>query len=162
MTAANGDGKVSDPPSDSPPDEAVPSRDLWAILALVGAMVAGVAFIGVVWWQFRSAAPEDADYIPYVYLSDPGPMLVSPNGKRSVAVVFNDAGAMHSGYHWTWLVIDRGLRGKRVVAQGYSVPEIRYGNAPLPVRWINDRSFVVEFAKGRYDPQPVSQAVRLD
>jgi hypothetical protein len=149
-------------PSGALPAEAGPSRDLWVILALVGAMVAGVAFIGVVWWQFRSMAPEGAEYIPYVYYSDPGPTLVLPDGKRSVAVVFNDAGAMHSGYHWTWLVIDRGLRGKRVVAQGYSVPEIRYGNAPLPVRWINDRTFVVEFAKGRYDPQPVSQAVRLD
>ena len=143
--------------------EVSPSRDLWLIPSLMGAaIITGVAFVGVVAWQFRSAAPEGAEYIPYVYHSAPGPTLVSPDGKRAVAIVFNAAGAMHSGFHWTWLVIDRGLRGKQVVAKGYSVPEVRYQEATFPLRWIDDRTFEVEFAKGRYDSQPVRRLVRLN
>ena len=65
--------------------------------------------------------------------------------------MFNDAGAAHSGNHWTWLIFNDWLSGKHVVAEGYSRPDVRQGEVAFPFRWLDSRTLTVEFATRRYD-----------
>ena len=74
--------------------------------------------------------PVGASILPFLLASvDNGHILPD----RDYRVFYNDAGAAHSGYHWTWIVDDR-VFYRIVVAEGYSEPEVRYGRQLLPVR----------------------------
>jgi hypothetical protein len=110
---------------------------------------------------YRQVIPRGANYYAYQFASAGGPTLVSPDGRRSVQVDFNDAGAAHSGFHWTWLIVDDLLTGRSVVAQGYSTPDVADRDVPFPLRWIDDRTFEVKFVAGRYDQKPLNRVVRL-
>jgi hypothetical protein len=76
--------------------------------------------------------------------------MQSPDGRRTVRVFFNDAGAAHSGNHWTWVIEDSWVLGRRVVAQGYLGPEFRMGEQPMPLDWRVGDEVHVKFANGRY------------
>src|SRR5262245_23140597 len=80
--------------------------------------------------------PRGARFLPWVLASVDGPVLRSPDGQRRIEVYFNDAGAAHRGNHWTWIVEDSWLLGRRVVAQGYLGPDVRFGEAPVPIKWV--------------------------
>ena len=95
--------------------------------------------------------PWGASVGPFVLASDSGPTLRSPDGRRTLQVYFNDAGAMHSGNHWTWVVEDLWLAGPRVVSEGYLGPAIRRGEEPVPLAWANDNRFGIAFAPSRHD-----------
>ena len=99
---------------------------------------------------YRQVIPAGADFYPFWLASAQGPSLASPERRRLVHVVFNDAGGMHSGNHWTWLIVDDVLLGRRVVAEGYSHPNVRRGDVLFPLQWLDYRTFSVEFIKGRY------------
>jgi hypothetical protein len=71
-------------------------------------------------------------------------------------VYFNDAGAMHSGYFWTWVV-----RGNRVIAEGYSDTEVCIGAVPFPLEWIDDRTLAVTFLSERYGGTTRTVTVKL-
>ena len=62
---------------------------------------------------YRQVVPIGADFFPFWIASDGGPTLASPDRQRIVRVVFNDAGGAHSGNHWTWLVVEDVITGKR-------------------------------------------------
>ena len=79
-----------------------------------------------------------------------GPVLVSSDKQRVIHVEFNDAGAAHSGNHWTYLIVDDFLWGKRVIAEGYSPSSVRRSEEPFPYRWLDTRTLLVEFALSRY------------
>ncbi len=68
---------------------------------------------------------------------------------RPYRIYYNDAGAMHSGNFWTWIVRDYGVC-RVVVAQGYSTTGVRKGDVPIPVRKLGGLT-QVGFAKGRRD-----------
>jgi hypothetical protein len=70
-----------------------------------------------------------------------GPELRSPDGRRVVRVYFNDAGALHSGNHWTWVVEDSWSCGRRVVVQGYLGGEVAVRGAPVPLQWARTMRF---------------------
>ena len=56
--------------------------------------------------------PVRTKFYPYWSWLDPivtGPTLVSPDRSQTIQVMFNDAGAAHSGNHWTWLIVDKSL-----------------------------------------------------
>jgi hypothetical protein len=110
---------------------------------------------------YRQVIPRGVDLYPFWFASDAGPRLVSPDGQRTVHVVFNDAGAVHSGFHWTWLIVDDLVLGRSVVAEGYSLPSVREGEVSFPLRWVDDRTFVAGFVAGRHDATPVERVVRL-
>jgi hypothetical protein len=110
---------------------------------------------------YREVMPRGVNYYAYQFASVGGPSLVSPDGRRSVEVNFNDAGAAHSGFHWTWLIVSDFWTGRYVVAQGYSTPEVAQRDIPFPLRWIDDRTFEVTFVAGRYDHTPLNRVVRL-
>src|SRR5437016_2631974 len=105
-------------------------RSLMLLVAVVGILIGGLARV------YRHVVPVGASFTPYVEYSDLGPKSVSPDGRRVVTIVFNDAGGMHSGNHWTWLVVDDLLTGKRVIAEGFSVPRVRFGEVPFPIEWL--------------------------
>ena len=50
--------------------------------------------------------------------------------------------------------------GRSVVAEGYSLPDVRQGDVSFPVRWLDDRTFSAEFAVGRHDATLVRRVVR--
>jgi hypothetical protein len=110
---------------------------------------------------YRQVIPRGANPYPFWSASFDGPSLVSPDGQRAVHVVFNDAGAMHSGFHWTWLVADDWVLGRSVVAEGYSLPDVTRGEVPYPLRWVDDLTFTTRFVAGRRDAKPVERVVRL-
>jgi hypothetical protein len=117
----------------------------WTVAALVAAALALRAYREFVPW---GASPQ-----PYLLASRDGPAVTSPDGAVVLRVVFNDAGAAHSGNHWTWFVTHSTLWGRRVVAQGYLGDMVAVGvdgvRAPLPLRWLDDRTLEVEFRTHR-------------
>ncbi len=107
----------------------------------------GVALLFV---RSCDSVPRGVDKPSAFEHGDDGLPLVSPAKNWTLRVRFNDGGAMHSGHHWTW-IIDRDRYGREyVIAQGYCEPVVRYGQRPLPVRWIDNDSFEVGFLNGRY------------
>jgi hypothetical protein len=120
------------------------------LLVLMAMLVAGP--LG--WRVYRHFIPSGTDFYPFGAFWESiveGPTLVSPDGRRMIQVMFCDAGAAHSGNHWTWLIFDNWLTGKRVIAEGYSLAEVRKGKWPFPLRWDNDRTISVGFAASRYE-----------
>jgi hypothetical protein len=123
---------------------AVRSKAGWAGAAAIAVVVSGLA-----WRTYREVVPAGASPIPFLLASVAKGNIVSGGG-REVGVFYNDAGAAHSGNHWTWVVHYSPAVGKRVLLQGYSGGEILESDAR--VRWVDDRKLVAEFLPGRYGP----------
>ncbi len=120
-----------------------------ARLRKISPYVAAILVVSLLDWRLlRSFLPSGAKFTPYLFHSVEKGVFQSPGGHHKVTVVYNDGGAMHSGNHWTWIVADDLLTGKRVVASGYSFfPEI--SREPFPLSWIDDHTFEVLFVESR-------------
>src|SRR4051812_33685795 len=104
-------------------------------------LIAAVVLFGTIagcWRAYRAVVPAAADFWPFLAASHEGPTLVSPDGTRIIRLYFNDAGAMHSGHHWTWLVTDDWLWGKYVLVAGYSTFPVSCGREPFVFEWQDD------------------------
>ena len=112
--------------------------------------------------MFRSIVPAGASPYPFLMARVKGPLLESPDGKTRLQVWFNDAGAAHSGNHWTWIVRSHWLLGGSVVAQGYLGGEQAARGEPVPARWTGERSLSITFLNGRYSGDQAQAIVRLD
>jgi len=101
-----------------------PTRRRWfrATAALLVVITLGRIYTQII--------PVGATPLPFL-CSVTGVPITSADGSVSVKVIHNDAGAMHSGNHWTWIVAESPLFGKRVVAAGYVGPEIAVNGKPL-------------------------------
>lgn len=97
---------------------------------------------------YHSFVPRGASLIPYLFASVDGGTIESPNG-QVYEIWFNDAGAAHSGAHWTWIVATHPAYGKRVVAEGYLGSEYAVEKQPVPLSWDKDIP-VIEFQTSRY------------
>ncbi len=97
---------------------------------------------------YHGYVPRGASALPFLLASVDGGTIESPSGKV-FEVWFNDAGAAHSGAHWTWLVSTDPLYGKRVVTEGYLGPEYAVDQRPIHVAWQGDFP-MIKFRKGRY------------
>jgi hypothetical protein len=111
-------------------------------LAVVLAVVAVRGYVAIV--------PRGASFYPWTMARVDGPTLKSPDGQRTVRVYFNDAGAMHSGNHWTWVVEDSWFWGRRVVNQGYVGPEVAVRGKTVPLEWGPHNEVRVQFLAGRH------------
>jgi len=100
------------------------------------------------WRVFRHVIPAGASFFPYTLASVEKGVYEPPSMQTSVTIVYNDAGAAHSGNHWTWLITDHWLTGKRVVFDGYTKASII--DEPLEISWLDDHTLQMPFAKGRY------------
>lgn len=106
-------------------------------------------FVAIAVRTYFAFVPFGAEFGPWAYGRVDGPVLHSPDG-REISVYFNDAGAMHSGNHWTWFVEESLWFGRRVVAQGYLGANVRRSEAALPIVWQADGSLAVDFLPKRY------------
>lgn len=100
---------------------------------------------------YFAIVPRGASFYPWTMARVDGPTLKSPDGRRTLRVYFNDAGAMHSGNHWTWVVEDSWLWGRGVVSEGYLGPDIAVRGAPAPVEWRPHNAMRVRFLPGRHN-----------
>jgi hypothetical protein len=66
--------------------------------AMTAVAISAIVFLSAV-RAYRQVIPRGANYYAFQFASVGGPTLVSPDGRRSVEVNFNDAGAAHSGFH---------------------------------------------------------------
>lgn len=92
---------------------------------------------------YHSFVPRGASAMPFLFASIDGGTIESPNG-TVYEVWFNDAGAAHSGHHWTWITTNHPAYGKRVVTEGYLGSEYAVEKRPIPVSW-NDNVPVIQF-----------------
>lgn len=155
-------------PGDSAEDMAIEPSHLQGhrrILAIVlVSVLCPFAVLSVAWRVYRHYIPSGTDFYPYLHSLHPivqGPRLVSPDGRRVIQVEFNDAGAAHSGNHWTWLIVDHWLTGKRIIAEGYCRSEVEHGKVAFPSRWLDGQSLSVTFASERYDAHEKNVVVRV-
>jgi hypothetical protein len=116
------------------------------VIATAVALVFAVAAMRI----YFSIVPRGASFFPWTMARVDGPTLRSPDGQRTVHVYFNDAGAMHSGNHWTWIVEDSWLWGRSVVSAGYLDPGIAVKGEPVPLEWGPHNEVQVRFLPGRY------------
>lgn len=114
------------------------------------------------WRAYRAIVPSGASFTPFVMARVEGPVVESPDGSTKLQVWFNDAGAAHSGNHWTWIVKDHFIFGKKVIAQGYLGAEQAVSGEPLPLSWIDNSSFSVAFLNERYGDAQNKELVKLE
>ena len=109
-------------------------------------VIAAIALLCLVRAWF-AVVPFGASPIPFLVAKVDGGTIQSPNGHR-YQVWFNDAGAMHSGPHWTWVVSGSLLFGKHVVTEGYLGPEHAVDKKPIAVNWGSGKP-VIQFLDSR-------------
>ena len=118
--------------------------------------------IALGWRAYRHVVPAGTDFYPtggWLEAVAAGPELTSPDGSTVIHVLFNDAGRAHRGFHWTWLVADEWLTGKRVLAEGYSDTSVRQGAKPFPSRWLDAKTMSAVFVRGQFDDAPSEEVV---
>ena len=117
---------------------------------------------GTTLWRLKlHFVPSGAKMTAFLLASTDQQISVSPGG-RKLYYRFNDAGAAHSGFHYAWCYTDHWLTGKKVVAGGFSEPQVRSGEVALPLVWHeNGTGFSVRFAAGRHDPSILWVSGRL-
>ena len=111
-----------------------------------------VALITGFFWRVKlHFVPAGARIQPFLFASTETHTSTSPSGEK-LHYRFNDAGAAHRGYHYTWCYRDHWLTGKKVIASGYSLPEVRNGEKEFPITWHEaGHNFRVRFTAGRRD-----------
>lgn len=110
-----------------------------------------VVFLLIAIRAWPRVVPWGASVQPFLLASHSGGTLNSPDNQRELKVYFNDAGAMHSGNFWVWVVEDDWLLGPRVVNEGYLLQEHSNGTQPIPITWSAGNNFTIDFRPGRYD-----------
>ena len=102
-----------------------------------------------IYFQFIPRGLRWDSLIPFTSATVDGGQIASPNGTPYRAW-FNDAGGMHSGHHWTYIVGYNSLTGKLLVDEGYLGAEYAVEGEEIPISW-NGESPVLPFRSGRYE-----------
>ena len=119
---------------------------LRTIFIVVFAICLSIAFVRR---AYREVVPSGAKFLAYVEYSVEAGTISSPDG-TTYRVRYNDAGGMHSGNHWTWIVGYHFLSGYYVVDAGYLDIEEVDNFDDLNIEW-NDQIPVVPWREGRYE-----------
>ncbi len=119
-------------------------------------LIAGLiisSFLLLCWYLYRQSLSSviGRDPIWVSIATVDGGYVLSPQGSVKLRITFHDAGAVHSGNFWTWVTVNDWLRGRTVVAQGYSTYGVRYGREPFPIEWVDERNFWIGFSEKRGD-----------
>lgn len=139
------------------------AKPRWVARIAIALVAAAVVFAGG-WRVFRQAIPAGVgpgSWVAFLTWSYNRDDLVSPDGRHRVMLRTNDPGALRSGNCWTWAIVESLLRGKRVVAEGFT-PEPGYGDMDpfLGHHWNPDGSLTIDFLAGhqsnRNDLAPVT------
>jgi hypothetical protein len=119
-------------------------KKVWVVGLLAIPLLAGV-------WGFLQVVPAGLrlrSLEPYFFWSRDLGVFPSPGGTNEVRVVVNDAGAMHSGNHWIWVVKSPAGSRQRIVAEGYVLYD-ETSRETLPLRWVSENEIEVSFRTGR-------------
>ena len=120
------------------------------VLSAACVVCAAVLFLTLA-WRVRQVVPLGLrlrSFVPFYFASRDLGTFSSPEGTNEVTVIINDAGAMHSGNHWTWIIKSSPHDGGQVVAEGYLLyPDTC--RETLPLRWLSERKIEVRFRQGR-------------
>ncbi len=98
---------------------------------------------------YREFVPAGAKPIAYLGFSIDAGNTVSPDGTL-YSIRINDAGGMHSGNHWTWVVHHHWFFGLRIKTAGYLGPEYAVDGKTISVDWDGNEP-VLPFLPGRYN-----------
>ena len=117
-------------------------RSLTIAVTIIAMVICGALRI------YHSFIPRGAEPLPFLIASVDGGTIKSPNGVE-YQIWFNDAGAMHSGAHWTWVTSSQLVCGRVVVTEGYLGGNYAIEKQAIPVSWKDDLP-VIQFMSGRY------------
>ncbi|HEY7427391.1 MAG TPA: hypothetical protein VH682_24365 [Gemmataceae bacterium] len=120
----------------------------WTILLIaisLGALLMAIR----VYWQVVPRGLRPRAYTPFFFASVDHGLISSPAGTHPVHVVVNDAGAMHSGNHWMWVIEYSPLTGRHILTEGYIANVDYIPDRVIPLRWVSDNEFEITFCKGR-------------
>lgn len=98
---------------------------------------------------YREFVPAGAKSTAYILASVEGGTITSPAGNE-YTIQFNDAGAMHSGHHWTWVVGYSWLTGSYVKTASYLGSEYAVDGKQIPIKWDGEQP-LLPFENSRYD-----------
>ncbi len=130
-------------------------------MLLLGAL-ATVAVLAAA-WGFRQVVPAGlrlGSMEPYYLWSREPVRMPSPEGTREVQIVINDAGAMHSGNHWAWVLTRPSFTGQQIIAEGYfGFDDVSAGK--LPLKWLSEDEIEVRFRQGRHSAAEATQTFRV-
>jgi hypothetical protein len=129
----------------------------YKVLGLI--IIAAVFSIYLYQQSWYSVFGRDPLTVNFVFAD--GGIVHSPNGKNSLHLAYWDAGAAHSGNFGTFVTTKHWLKGRQLLAQGYSSYPVRYGSEAFPIEWVDDDSFWVSFV-GHRDAKPHRQFVRIE
>lgn len=113
--------------------------------AIALAVALGVIYL-ICWLVFNRVPSGVQNPLAYIGASCENPDLVSPDGKHVLKVRYNDAGAAHSGNHWTWIIRRSMLGWDEVIAQGYVVTPWE----GTPAWWLDNDTCEIRFVRDRY------------
>jgi hypothetical protein len=112
---------------------------LGASVLVVGALVLYIVPVGLPVGRYEA----------FFFWSTNHGVMTSPGGSSTIRVVVNDAGAMHSGNHWMWVLGKTFVGREKVLGEGY-IDNIEYVRArSIPVRWVSENEIEVEFCVSR-------------
>jgi len=136
---------------EAPPVDKPRSRRwvVWVVATLFAALGVPAAYFTIV--------PAGASPLPWLLARVNGPLLRTPDGKTTLRVYFNDAGAAHSGNHWTWVVKEHALGFKTVELAGYCDTSVAVRGAALPHEWTPEGRLRIEFLDRRYGGTSVTR-----
>ena len=117
-------------------------------------LIAGLIFfaaLGICWYLYRqslsSAIGHNAIWLSIASVD--GGYITSPQGNAKLRITFGDGGAVHSGNFWTWVTVNDWLKGRKLVAEGYSTSGVRYGRESFPIEWVDEKNFWISFSEKR-------------
>lgn len=129
-------------------------RSIAEFYAVLVFFFAGFIMLCIAIERFYFGIPAGVSLIDYSVASVDGGYITSPSGDHRLRVNFNDAGAAHSGAHWTWVIREYPFGYKRVVAEGYL-----FNPKELPVEWIDEHTCEFTFESERHG-SPTPKKVR--
>ncbi len=107
-------------PGDGPPQPSKVKR--WVAAAIV-TVVAGIAIVRL----YAEFVPVGTNPIPWLLAQQPNPGITGPSG-REYLIRYCDAGAAHSGPHWTWVYTHDPIWGLTVMHGCFmSLDDVRDG-----------------------------------
>lgn len=110
---------------------------------LVFTIVAALA-VAVLWRVKRQLVPEGAGVLPFLFQSTSEQSMSSPDG-GTLYYRFRKKPEPGHGNYFTWCYTKDLLRGKTVIAEGYSLPAVRKGEDKFPLYWNEGNDFSIQF-----------------
>ena len=132
----------------------VSRRTVWIVVGSLFVLVVG-SLRGC-----REYIPRGASVLGWLVARVEGGEICRPDGSERLRVTFMDAGAAHSGNHWTYVSRYSPIGGWSVVVEGFVLPQTAHGGVPLVVDWSDPDAVRVKFVDEKYSGTPVWKSSR--